>query len=916
MDKMPTYEELEKQVNELQIENYENLIKYKNIISSTSDAIALLDENYRYILVNNSYQKFSGLERENFIGKTVSEYLGQEIFDEFIKPKFDRCLKGETVNYQEWFEYPELGRRLVDVTYYPYFDTENSICGIIANTRDITDKKEIEKTHRQFQKMSARTEHIAHIGSWEWEISTDTVTWSDELFQIFKLDPKDGAPSWAEHPKLYHPEDFKALQQAVEVALKDGNPYEIELRAFRKDGETRVCMARGFAELGENENPVRLFGSLHDITEQKKTESSLISSESLFRGLYDNMTSGSAIYEVLNNGSKGSDYIVKNFNKKSLEIEGKTLDQVVGKSLFDLRPNIDAYGLIPVMKKVWETGEPAFFPIKAYHDEIFSSYYENYIFKIPTGEVVTIYNDVTDQKNSELALKESEKRFSLAMEFANDGIFDWNLETNEIYYSPRWKRMLGYEDHELPNDFSIWEKLTEPEDVKRSWKMQNELINRKRNKFEIEFKMHHKDGHWVDILSRANAIFDKNNKAVRIIGTHADISDRKKLENQLLRSQKLESIGNLAGGIAHEFNNILSIIIGNNELILEDLPEWSLSRESSEEIRLASLRARDIVKHLLTFSRQDNSTKKLINIGAVVTESLKLIRSITPTNIEIREKISPNCLPIFGDSTQINQILINLCNNAVDVLPISGGRIEIELCDYDIDQQNEVSANTLAQGKYVKLLVRDNGSGMSREILDRIFDPYFTTKDIGKGSGIGLAVVHGIVENHGGSIVCESTINQGTIFTILIPAHEGPIEEESSKTDILSGNGERILYVDDEPSIAKLGRRHLESLGYDAYSTTDPKEALEMIKAEPNRFNLIISDMAMPNMPGDQLIVEILSINPGIPTMICSGYSSRMSETKASEMGIKAFVMKPLNKAELAKKVREVLDDSTNQIEK
>ena len=829
------------------------------------------------------------------------------------------------------------------------------------------------------------------------------------------------------------PHEFaeKITQDDIEV-IQNGNNLILEEELNEKYYVTyKFPIIKG----GKN----YLAGYTIDITERKKTEKSLTKSESLFRGLYNYMTSGSAIYEVINDGSKGSDYIVKKFNRKSLEIEGKTLDQVVGKSLYDLRPTIDDYGLIPVMKKVWETGKPDYFPIKIYEDEKFSNYYENYIFKIPTGEVVTIYNDVTGQKNSEIALKRSDERFALAMESANDGLFDWNLETNEIYYSPVWKRLLGYEDNEMPNDFSVWEKLTDPEDVKRSWEMQNELINKKRDRFEIEFKMKHKKGHWIDILSRANAIFDENGKAVRIIGTHVDITEKKKaekeikkqkeraerylnlagvifvavnqigevtlinqkgcetlgykhseiigknwfenfipewlrddlipvskqllngdikpveyfenpilaksgeekliawhntilkdeagdiighlsageditkkrqMEEQLQQAQKMESIGTLAGGIAHEFNNILSIIIGNNELIMEDLPKWSLSRESCEEIRLAGIRARDIVKHLLTFSRQDDSTKKPINIASVITEALKLIRATTPSNIEVVDKISSDCLPIFGDSTQMNQILINLCRNAVDALPISGGKIEIELCNSNIEKSNDASDSTLSPGKYIRLLVRDNGTGMDTKTIERVFEPYFTTKGVGKGSGIGLAVVHGIITNHGGSITCKSTEGVGTIFTILLPVYEGPVEEEREQKNALPGKGERVLYVDDEPSIAKLGRRHLEALGYDAVSTTDPKEALEMIKAEPDRFDLVISDMAMPNMPGDQLITEILSINPKLPTMICSGYSSRMSETKASEMGIRAFVMKPLNKNELAKKVREVLDNS------
>lgn len=355
----------------------------------------------------------------------------------------------------------------------------------------------------------------------------------------------------------------------------------------------------------------------------------------------------------------------------------------------------------------------------------------------------------------------------------------------------------------------------------------------------------------------------------------------------------------------------MSIIIGNNELIMEDLPEWSLSRENAEEIRLAGLRARDIVKHLLTFSRHDSSTKKPINIGDVAKESLKLIRATIPTNIEIKEKIAPDCLPVFGDSTQINQILINLCNNAAAALPVSGGRIDIQLCNTVLKYGTDYSAQQLSPGKYIKLVVQDNGSGMRKEILDRVFEPYFTTKGVGEGSGIGLAVVHGIVENHGGSIVCESSIGMGTSFTILIPAHEGPVMGKSEKQNMPLGKGESILYIDDEPSIAKLGKRHLDSLGYSAFSTTDPAEALELIKTEPERFDLVISDMAMPKKPGDQLITEILAINPEIPTIICTGYSSRMSEADASKIGVKAFLMKPLKKSELAEKIRKVLDENS-----
>lgn len=270
-----------------------------------------------------------------------------------------------------------------------------------------------------------------------------------------------------------------------------------------------------------------------DLTELKQAEKQLKLSEQRYRSLVDTINSGVAIYKVTGDGKSGSDYIIQEFNQFSLDHEGLGREEVIGKSLKDIRPNIDDYGLIDVFREVWKTGEPAFFPAKIYVDEKYANYYENRVFRLSNGEVVAVYDDVTERERALDKLRENEERFSLAMEASRDGIFDWNLVTNEIYYSPGWMRMLGYESDELPNDFSVWEKLTDPEDVKRSWAMQQEVVDGKRDRFQVEFKMKHKDGHWVDILSRAFAVFDENNKAIRMIGTHVDVSEQKRTREQL-----------------------------------------------------------------------------------------------------------------------------------------------------------------------------------------------------------------------------------------------------------------------------------------------------------------------------------------------------------------------------------------------
>lgn len=381
------------------------------------------------------------------------------------------------------------------------------------------------------------------------------------------------------------------------------------------------------------------------------------------------------------------------------------------------------------------------------------------------------------------------------------------------------------------------------------------------------------------------------------------------LEGQLHQANKMESIGNLAGGIAHEFNNILSIIISNNELVMEELPEWGLARESTEAIRVAGMRAREVVKQLLTFSRQDNATKKILNIRSVVNESMKLIRSSTPINIEIQQNLSENISPILGNATQINQLLINLCSNAIDAMPNMGGLLTVDLSNAN-GTQSAKHSKTIKPGQYVSLMISDNGIGMDKEIIDKVFDPYYTTKEIGKGTGVGLAVVKGIVERHGGSIILDSHPGEGTTFTIYLPIHEGLFKDENDVQTVLPTGDERILYVDDEPSIAKLGELQLNSLGYAAESTTDPLQALEMAKTDPDKFDLVISDIAMPKMTGDHLVTEILKIRPNMPTILCTGYSSKISKKEADNIGVTSFVIKPLSKSELAKTVRKVLDDT------
>jgi len=389
----------------------------------------------------------------------------------------------------------------------------------------------------------------------------------------------------------------------------------------------------------------------------------------------------------------------------------------------------------------------------------------------------------------------------------------------------------------------------------------------------------------------------------------SDVTERKKIEAQLQQAQKMESIGTLAGGIAHDFNNILSSIIGFTELALDDVSKGTPLEDNLQEVYTAGKRAKDLVKQILAFARQADQERKPIQVDTIAQEALKLIRSTIPTSIKIKQTIESNSL-IMGNPIQIHQLFMNLCTNAAQAIEDAGGILDVDLKDVTLGNESSLTQFDLKPGNYVKITVSDTGPGIAPNIIGSIFEPYFTTKGVGKGTGMGLSVVQGIVETHGGKITVDSELGQGTVFSIYLPITQKsedwrPYEEEKPP----SGT-ERILFVDDELPIAKMGSQILERLGYQVAVRTSSIEAMELFRSKPNHFDLVITDMTMPNMSGDKLAIELMNIRPDIPVILCTGYSKKISDVTASEIGIKAFAYKPIEKADLAKTVRKVLDEA------
>ena len=415
------------------------------------------------------------------------------------------------------------------------------------------------------------------------------------------------------------------------------------------------------------------------------------------------------------------------------------------------------------------------------------------------------------------------------------------------------------------------------------------------------------DGKRSDILINKASYLDFEGNVAGIIGATLDITDRKAMEKRLLQSQKMESIGTLAGGIAHDFNNILAAIIGFTELSIQTVEKGSGIESDLQEIYTAANRAKDLVKQILTFARLSDEEIRPIQPTVIVKEVLKFIRSSIPSTIDIEQDLRSDSF-IMGNATQIHQVMMNLCTNAAQSMEEKGGRLRVVLEDIRLTPDKPKHLLDLKPGDYITIMVSDTGTGIPPEIIGSIFEPYFTTKGPGEGTGMGLAMVHGIVQTYGGRIFVDSTPEMGTTFTLYLPINKKGRGKATYKPEGLPGGKERILVLDDEAPVAKLNGMILESLGYSVTTVTASIEALALFRSKPNDFDLVLSDMTMPKMTGDLLALELMKIRPEIPIILCTGYSKKISGESAKDMGVKAFLYKPVVKADLAKTVRKVLD--------
>ena len=518
---------------------------------------------------------------------------------------------------------------------------------------------------------------------------------------------------------------------------------------------------------------------------------------------------------------------------------------------------------------------------------------------------------------SERALRESEERYALAMEGANEGFWDWRVPGDQLFISQKMKMLTGHREDSEFTTRKAWmaQTVIHPDDLHRRDTALREHFDGLTPRYECEYRVRMPDGSWSWLHARGRCLRDAEGKPYRFVGSAIDVSaqrqaqlDKEHLEAQLRQSQKMEAIGTLAGGIAHDFNNILGAIVGYGELAHQQSSEGTPLRRYLDNVMHAAGRARALVDRILGFSRSGLGERVPVNVQSVIEETLELLQASLPDGISVESRLEAGNAAVIGDATHLHQVAMNLFTNALHAMQ-QGGVLRVVLERVGLKERLSPARGTLTPGPYVRLIVSDTGSGIPSAVLERMFDPFFTTKGVGEGTGLGLSLVHGIVTDLGGAIDVTTRASEGTSFEIWLPI-AGEISKPAAAAavhELPSGNGETVMIVDDEPTLVALVEEMLAELGYEPVGFDSSAAALTAFRADPGRFDLVLTDEAMPDLTGTELARHFRHCQPDVPIILVSGHGGTQLAKAAAAIGVNELLCKPLQRHELAESVARVL---------
>ncbi|MHB0875709.1 MAG: PAS domain S-box protein [Anaerolineae bacterium] len=888
--------------------------RYRALVEAIPDAVVVLDHEWRVRLVNLAGEHFFGMPRAQLLGSQVLR-----LFPEIGSTPFFQAFEQVMLTRQQQTvtgEYAPAGgrRRWYEAMVSPVPQ------GVLCICRDITERRRVEQALSQAEvKYRAVVERVPAViysvarrpGGREGFISP-------RVQHMLGFTPEewfDGAEFWA--TRLY-PDDRDRVVAAADRLYTDGEPFNEDYRYMAKNGRTVWVHEETAAVPGADDEALFFHGVLTDITELKLAQEALQQSQAAYELVVGTMEESLSVFD-----GEGT-CLFANRTLARLIADGDP-SQLVGRNVAELLPPDQAQRLIAGYRDTIasaRSSEKDILITTKLGDRWFHNTLQPINYVAGAGmAVLSICHDITEQVQAEQAMREAEARWQFALEGAGDGVWDWDLRSGKAYFSPQWKRILGYSESEIGDRISEWRDRVVPEDLALCDEALERHLRGETPLYSKEHRVRVKDGSCRWMLGRGKVILqDDDGRPLRIIGTQTDITDGKRaeqerleMERRLLHGQKLESLGVLAGGIAHDFNNLLAAIVGNLDLSLQELSPLSAARPGIESAAAAAQRAADLTRQMLAYSGRGRFVTQRMNLSELVEENAHMLRAAISRNVTLRTDLDRRLPPIMADPGQVQQVVMNLITNASEAIGEGSGVVAISTgaryCDEAYLRQSRLEEKPVP-GRFVVLKVSDTGCGMTEDTQSRLFDPFFSTKFVGRG--LGMSAVQGILRSHGGAVLVRSEVGRGSTITVLFPAPEGEPQPEtvaagdaSAATPAeLSGT---VLVVDDEEAVRSLCARMVARSGLRGLTAAGGEEAVRLFRQHADEIVCVILDLTMPELDGAMTFEALKRIRPDVKVVLCSGYGEHEATRRFAGRGLAGFVQKPYRTAVLQAELERVL---------
>ena len=885
------------------------------IARHTHNGVILTDGVGQIVWFNPAWEDLSGSFHADWTGKSLEELIvsdSEVSAQEKVKNQIRSGLAGD---FELKFRTDDGQVRWLSTTFRPVHNLAGSLTNFIVILTDVTEYRGAEQRIKAANDRLQFALRSSGYGIWEMHLSPERLEWDERMLEShgLKREHFDGkSETWR---RLVHPEDIAAVaKHRDQVVSGELARYDIDFRIIRPDGAVRYIEAHGFLVTDPEGRPQRLVGLNRDITADQEIRETLRVAEERLELALRATNEGVWDWNIATGHVYRDRRWAEMIGSKEQQLKSDRqdwLERVYPDDLPSARAALEAHlqGRAPLY----------------IHEHRLRTDSGRWIWTLDRGKIVSrdkdgnpsrmvgTQSDITERKLLEERLRNSEEISIHVSRLAQIGAWEWTLTHEFMTWSPELFRLAGVELGFNPTLESM--ALMFPMPDRELFTSAIEQATKDGRPFDVEVSMVTAKGknRWVRVIGQADL---KEGRAARIFGAVQDITARREaeeaqraLESQLFQVQKMETLGTLAGGIAHDFNNLLTGIMGYQDLALDTLDETNPARQCLSEARNASFRARELVDQILTFSRQSGAGERLpLDLSQVIEEARRFLRATVPSIIQIEVQIARDCGRVLADATQIHQLILNLGTNAAHAMRAAGGTLSIELVPVTVTSIRPTLSGNLMPGAYLKMSVSDTGHGIDPETLKRVFDPFFTTKSVGEGTGLGLAVVHGVARAHGGAIEVTSTIGKGSRFDVFLPAVTAQADEiEPAVVPAPMGHGEMICVVDDEDFVAQVTKASLNRLGYRAVVFNDPLLCLEALRRDPTGCSLLVSDQTMPGMNGMKLAASIREFAPTLPVLVMSGYFSQISPTALEEIGRIALLAKPFTTDELSRAVHGLL---------